>query len=163
MLKAKSIVGAAALIILGIFMGALLVSSFGVVRPSFADVNLGTKKAPVTLDANASSFSKAFIEVAEKVTSQIVQIEVISKRKNDHLGNFRIPFDPFNRLPKEQKGSGSGIIISPDGYIVTNNHVVKNAIKVTVGLSDKRTFTAKVIGTDPLTDLAVIKINAKDY
>ena len=161
MLKLKSIIGATALVVLGIFMGALLVSGFGVVRPSFADVNLGTKTAPVTLDANASSFSKAFIEVAEKVTPQIVQIVVISKRSDNPHGNLRIPFDLFNKFPKEQKGSGSGIIISPDGYIVTNNHVVKNAIKVTVGLSDKRTFTAKVIGTDPLTDLAVIKINAK--
>ncbi|MCH8171007.1 MAG: trypsin, partial [Bacteroidetes bacterium] len=80
MLKLKSIIGATALVVLGIFMGALLVSGFGVVRPSFADVNLGTKTAPVTLDANASSFSKAFIEVAEKVTPQIVQIVVISKR-----------------------------------------------------------------------------------
>jgi Do/DeqQ family serine protease len=142
-------------------MGALLVSGFGVVRPSFADVNLGTKTAPVTLDANASSFSKAFIEVAEKVTPQIVQIAVVSTREGNPHGELRIPFDPFNKLPKEHKGSGSGIIISPDGYIVTNNHVVKNATKVTVGLSDKRTFTAKVIGTDPLTDLAVIKIKAK--
>ena len=65
-------------------------------------------------------------------------------------------------MPKEQRGSGSGIIISDDGYIVTNNHVVENATKVTVGMSDKRTFEAKVIGTDPLTDLAVIKIDAKD-
>ena len=162
MIKLKSIIGATVLIVLGIIMGALLVTGFGVVRPSFADVTLGTKTAPVTLDANASSFSKAFIEVAQKVTPQIVQIEVVSKRKDNPHQNFIIPFDPFNRLPKEQKGTGSGIIISPDGYIVTNNHVVKNAIKVTVGLGDRRTFTAKVIGTDPLTDLAVIKIKAKN-
>jgi len=162
MLKLKSIIGATVLIVLGIIMGALLVTGFGVVRPSFADVTLGTKTAPVTLDANASSFSKAFIQVAQKVTPQIVQIEVISKRKDNPHKNLLIPFDPFNRLPNKQKGSGSGIIISPDGYIVTNNHVVKNAIKVTVGLGDKRTFPAKVIGTDPLTDIAVIKIKAKN-
>jgi len=162
MIKLKSIIGASALIVLGIIMGALLVTGFGVVRPSFADVTLGSKKAPVTLDADASSFSKAFIEVAEKVTPQIVQIEVVSKRKDNPHGNLVIPFGPFNNMPKQQKGSGSGIIISPDGYIVTNNHVVKNATKVTVGLGDKRTFSAKVIGTDPLTDLAVIKIKAKN-
>jgi serine protease Do len=65
-------------------------------------------------------------------------------------------------MPKEEEGSGSGIIISPDGYIVTNNHVVNKATSVKVGLSDNRTFIAKVIGTDPLTDIAVIKINAHD-
>jgi len=162
MIKLKSIVGATTLIVLGIFMGALLVTGYGDIKPSYADVALGTNKAPVSLDANASSFSKAFIEVAEKVTPQIVQIEVVSKRTNNPHENLIIPFDLFNNMPKEQKGSGSGIIISPDGYIVTNNHVVKNASKVTVGLGDKRTFSAKVIGTDPLTDLAVIKINAKD-
>ncbi len=63
-------------------------------------------------------------------------------------------------MPKEQKGSGSGIIISQDGYILTNNHVVENASRVDVGLYDKRNFSAKVIGTDPLTDLAIIKIEA---
>ncbi|RPI68751.1 MAG: PDZ domain-containing protein, partial [Ignavibacteriales bacterium] len=57
-------------------------------------------------------------------------------------------------------GSGSGIIISEDGYIITNNHVVENASRVDVGLFDRRNFSAKVIGTDPLTDLAVIKIDA---
>jgi serine protease Do len=65
-------------------------------------------------------------------------------------------------MPNEQRGSGSGIIISEDGYIITNNHVVENASKVTVGLSDKRQFDATVIGTDPLTDLAVVKIDANN-
>jgi len=60
----------------------------------------------------------------------------------------------------EQKASGSGVIISADGYIVTNNHVVDNADELTVTLSNKKTYTAKVIGTDPAYDLAVIKIEA---
>ncbi len=57
--------------------------------------------------------------------------------------------------------SGSGVIITDDGYIVTNNHVVANSEKVEVTLNDKRTFTAKVIGTDPSTDLALLKIEEK--
>ena len=61
-----------------------------------------------------------------------------------------------------EHGIGSGVIISPDGYIVTNNHVVEGAMEVRVTLYDRRTFPAKVIGTDKLTDLAVIKINATD-
>ncbi len=60
------------------------------------------------------------------------------------------------------KGTGSGVIISPDGYIVTNNHVIQNATDITVTLFDKRTFKAKVIGTDPQTDIALIKIDAKN-
>jgi serine protease Do len=61
-----------------------------------------------------------------------------------------------------QQASGSGVIISPDGYIVTNNHVVEKADKITVNTNDHRTFQAKVIGTDPNTDLALIKISATD-
>ncbi len=158
-MKSKSIIGALVLLVVGIVFGAILVSGFGLVRPSYADINLGASTPPVKLDADASSFSKAFIETAEKVTPAIVQINVVSKvTENPHQDFFFFPF----KLPEEQKGMGSGIIISKDGYIITNNHVVENATKVTVGLYDKRTFDAKVIGTDPLTDLAVIKIDADD-
>jgi serine protease Do len=155
----KGIVGAVVLIFIGIIFGAILVSGFGVVRPSLADINLGAANPPVNLDADATSFSKAFIEVAEKVTPTIVQVTVVSERENPHNDFF---FFPFKDMPKEQRGSGSGIVISDDGYIVTNNHVVENATKVTIGMFDKRTYEAKVIGTDPLTDLAVIKIDAKN-
>ncbi len=158
-MKSKGLWGALALIVIGIIFGAILVSGFGLVRPSLADVTIGSADPPVKLNADANSFSKAFIEVAKTVTPEIVQITVVSKRDNPH-GNFF--FFPFQNLPKEEEGSGSGIIISPDGYIVTNYHVVKNATSVRVGLYDKRVFTAKVVGTDPNTDLAVIKIDAKD-
>ena len=158
-MKIKGLIGAASILIIGIIFGAILVSGFGLVRPSLADINLGAQEPPVKLDADASSFSQAFIEVAQKVTPAIVQIMVVSERNNPHQDWF---FFPFKDLPKEQKGSGSGIIISDDGYILTNNHVVEKATKVTVALSDKREFDAKVIGTDPLTDLAVIKIDAKN-
>jgi serine protease Do len=157
-MKSKSFWSAIALIAVGIVFGAILVSGFSLVRPSYADISLGAPNAPVNLDADASSFSKAFIEVAKNVTPEIVQITVVAKAEQNPHGNFF--FFPFQNMPKEEEGSGSGIIISPDGYIVTNNHVVKNATSVKVTLSDKRNYTAKVVGTDPLTDLAVIKIDA---
>ncbi len=159
-MKIKGILGAVGLVTVGILFGALLVSGFGLVRPGWADINLGATNPPVNLDADATSFSKAFIEVAEKVTPTIVQITVVAERDNPHNDFFFFPFD--DRIPKEQQGSGSGIIISDDGYILTNNHVVEKATKVSVGLSDRRSFSAKVVGTDPLTDLAVIKIDAEN-
>jgi serine protease Do len=61
--------------------------------------------------------------------------------------------------PQIEHGLGSGIIISPDGYIVTNNHVIKDATDIRVTLNDRRVLSAKLVGADPLTDLAVIKIN----
>ena len=71
---------------------------------------------------------------------------------------FQMPMRP--RGPEIEKGQGSGVILTPDGYIVTNNHVVKGAIDINVTLSNRDVYKAKLIGTDPLTDLAVIKINA---
>jgi Do/DeqQ family serine protease len=156
-MKSKGIFGALALLVIGIVFGAILVSGFGLVRPGYADINLGAPAAPVRLDADASSFGKAFIETARQVTPEIVEISVVSKIKDNPHDNFF--FFPF-KVPEEEKGTGSGIIISKDGYIITNNHVVENATKVTVRLFDKRTFDAKVVGTDPLTDLAVVKIDA---
>lgn len=158
-MKYKGILSAVLLVFIGIIFGAILVSGFGIVRPSLADINLGASNPPVNLDADATSFSKSFIEVADKVTPTIVQVSVVAEKENPHSDFF---FFPFKDMPKEQRGSGSGIIISDDGYIVTNNHVVENATKVTVGIFDKRTFEAKVVGTDPLTDLAVIKIDANN-
>lgn len=153
----KGLYGAFALILIGVLFGAILLSGFGLIRPNLADIQLGASKPPVNLDADATAFSKAFVEVAEKVTPAIVQISVVSEREGSQDDFF---FFPFKDMPHEQRGSGSGIIISEDGYIVTNNHVVENASRVEVGLYDKRNFSAKVIGTDPLTDLAVIKIEA---
>jgi serine protease Do len=71
-------------------------------------------------------------------------------------------FPPFQPEPRFQEGSGSGFVVSKDGYILTNNHVVDGSDQVTVRLLDRREFKAKIIGTDPNTDLAVLKIDAKN-
>lgn len=161
-MKSKKILGLSVLVFSAVILGAALVAGFGWVRPGLADIKLGAAKPPVSLNADASAFNQAFIEVAEKVTPSIVQISVVSRVKRDQTRDFFFfPFRDFN-APEEQAGSGSGVIISEDGYILTNNHVVENATKVSVGLQDKRTFDAKVIGTDPVTDLAVVKIETND-
>jgi serine protease Do len=73
---------------------------------------------------------------------------------------FNMPSQPENRM---EHGLGSGVIISPDGYIVTNNHVIEGAVDIRVTMSDKQVYPAKLIGADPLTDLAVIKINGSNF
>jgi S1-C subfamily serine protease len=110
-----------------------------------------------------------FSAQAEKVTPAVVNIK--AKRPSPSMGQndlFRdffggSPFfnePPQQNQPKERENAatGSGVIISKDGYIVTNNHVVADATELEVSLTDKRTYKAKVIGTDPSTDLAVIQI-----
>jgi serine protease Do len=164
-MRKKNLLGTLALVFIGIVFGAVLVSGFGWVRPSYGDVKIGADRPPVEqLNADASAFNNAFVQVAEKVTPSIVQITVVATVKNKMPEGFQF-FMPFrNDTPKDEQeqGGGSGIIISNDGYILTNNHVVENAKNVSVTLHDKREFEATVVGTDPTTDLAVIKIDASN-
>ena len=162
-MRRKNLIGTLSLVFIGVVFGAVLVSGFGWVRPSMGEVRIGADKPPVEqLNADAAAFNNAFVQVAEKVTPSIVQITVVTTVKNKVPDGFQFFFPFKDNVPKEQQGGGSGIIISDDGYILTNNHVVENASQVTVTLHDKREFDATVVGTDPTTDLAVIKINAKN-
>ncbi|MBQ9137501.1 MAG: trypsin-like peptidase domain-containing protein [Alistipes sp.] len=103
---------------------------------------------------------------AENAVKAVVNIEVISEVAVQSGYN---PFFDFFGIPqqqgmqkREQRSGGSGVIISPDGYIVTNNHVVENSTKLRVKLNDGRTFDARRIGTDPATDVALIKIDGEN-
>jgi serine protease Do len=105
-----------------------------------------------------------FTMAAEKSVNAVVHINTVSQQVNN------LAYDPFAELffgPQkrqqifEQRGSGSGVIISDDGYIVTNNHVVNGAEKIEVILNDKRTFVAELIGSDASTDVALLKIKEK--
>ena len=98
-----------------------------------------------------------FTVAAEKARKAVVHIKT-EYYVEPHWGGF--PFGNFE-IP-QVKGSGSGVIISTDGYIVTNNHVVEKATNITVTLYDKHTYKAKIIGRDPTTDIALIKIEAEN-
>jgi serine protease Do len=108
--------------------------------------------------------SEAFAAVAEHVKPTVVYIR---SQRTEQTTRQRVPpgmerfFPRFRQQPDIEQGSGSGFVISADGYILTNNHVVEGAEQVTVRLLDRREFKAKVIGTDPNTDVAVLKIDAK--
>jgi serine protease Do len=129
-----------------------------------------------------ASPSNGFTEVAKLVTPAVVNITTVMSAKvsdgrsvPDELRDrmeefFGKPFGPRGRGPQgpgpmeppspRMGGQGSGVIVSPDGYILTNNHVIENAREVTVTLPDKREFKGKIVGTDPKTDLAVVKVEA---
>ena len=108
--------------------------------------------------------SEAFAAVAEHVKPTVVYIR---SQRTEQTTRQRVPpgmerfFPRFHQQPDIEQGSGSGFVISADGYILTNNHVVEGAEQVTVRLLDRREFKAKVIGTDANTDVAVLKIDAK--
>ncbi|MBK7213646.1 MAG: Do family serine endopeptidase [Bacteroidales bacterium] len=107
-----------------------------------------------------------FTAAANVTVHSVVHIKTKYARKNnyyDYFFNFHEFFgDNGYGEPAPLEGAGSGVIISPDGYIVTNNHVVQDANSIEVVLNDKRSYTGTIVGTDPSTDLAVVRIDEKD-
>jgi Do/DeqQ family serine protease len=108
-----------------------------------------------------------FTTAAEKTVHGVVHIKSEFTRKSNYYDDFFGPFRDFFGYPYGDQGQtysgfGSGVIISADGYIVTNNHVVEDASRIEVTLNDKQEFEATLVGNDPTTDLALIKIDARD-
>ncbi|HEX3036991.1 MAG TPA: trypsin-like peptidase domain-containing protein [Thermodesulfobacteriota bacterium] len=116
---------------------------------SSSDFEKEEQRAEEILDA----YSQAVIKVAEKVGPAVVSIKTTQEVKAQ---------TPRGIMPFDATGSGSGVIITPDGYILTNSHVVQRTKGLEVLLSDRRSFAAQVVGEDPDTDLAVIRIPASD-
>src|ERR1043166_8246874 len=163
-------------------LALLLAGGAGVFTWSQLNAKENAKPAPVKLTVNEKPVTRAtgvtsFAPVVKKVTPSVVKVYVTATVKNashqipDEFANnpfFRRFFgDDFNgqlrNMPApKQHGLGSGVIVTKDGYLLTNNHVVDGADEVKVALNDGREFTAKVIGKDPKSDIAVVKIDAKD-
>ncbi len=106
-----------------------------------------------------------FTYAAESAVEAVVYVEVTVQRRQQYQNIdpfFRFFFGDEYAMPqqREAKGSGSGVIIRPDGYIVTNNHVVDGATKIQVTLNNNQQYDATVVGTDPATDVAIIKVDA---
>jgi serine protease Do len=140
-----------------------------VAAPAAAPLDDNSVGALLTLD-------RAMETLAARVTPAVVNVTVVSKANGQQSGGegmpdmqqffgpgnpfgrrFNFPSQPQNRM---EHGLGSGVIISPDGYIVTNNHVIDGAVDIRVTMSNREVLPAKLVGADPLTDLAVIKVNA---
>ncbi|MFA5245098.1 MAG: trypsin-like peptidase domain-containing protein [Pedobacter sp.] len=111
-----------------------------------------------TTDLPTGKNSLDFIPASKAVTPGVVHIKTLYQQSRG-TENF-LPNYGGDKAPS--MGSGSGVVISHDGYIATNNHVIENAARIEVVLADRRTFAAKLIGRDPSTDLALLKVNAKD-
>ena len=128
---------------------------------------LVSQRIPAKFASNPdeSLINPDFTQAAAYAVHCVVHVKTESTARtntNDPFFDFFFG-NPFNNLPPQKAmASGSGVIISENGYIVTNNHVVQNADKVQVVLNDKREFSAEVIGKDPTTDLALLKIEAKE-
>ena len=157
-------------------LGALCVLAVAFSAGSFMKVNAAAKAVapaqPVDLTYAAEKSLPAVVHIKNVQNSKVQTVDVESDPFSDF---FSDPFGFFGNPGRGNGGtqkrkiqtqprasSGSGVIISTDGYIVTNNHVVDGADELTVTLNDNREFSARIIGTDKTTDLALIKVDAKD-
>jgi len=176
-------------IFLGVIIGLILASNFDWtdhIAASQTDnkkVVLGSDKAPLENKIDIDALDHAFVDVAKEVKPSVVTItsaKIYKMRRtnpfSDFFGDeffrqfFQVPDrrgDQNRRQEDEeeefrQQGLGSGVIVSSDGYIITNNHVIKDADEITVVTLDNKEYKAEVVGTDANTDVAVIKIDAKN-
>lgn len=113
---------------------------------------------PTNFSNTAEGLNTDFTEAAEKTVHAVVHVKntTVSRQPTNIFEYFQ-----GGGQPRAMVGSGSGVIISPDGYIVTNNHVIANASSLEVTLNNNKTYTAKLIGADPNTDIALIKIDGE--
>ena len=171
----KTSIGRMALSAVAIAALASLVT-YETAKPMAARASVAAAAAP--LDDNSVgallSLDQAMETLAARVTPAIVNVAVTAKSKTDMAEQQQIPddmqqffgqgfgqfFGPHGRpQPQIEHGIGSGVIISPDGYIVTNNHVIDGAVDIRVTMSNRKTMKATLVGADSLTDLAVLKVD----
>src|SRR5213080_2928794 len=128
-------------------------------------------RTPPTLDPRAllHALEEAFTTVADRVTPAVVNVSAVPRKQSaeETPERFREFFGEefyeryFRRRPREDaRATDSGVLVDPKGYILTNNHVIENAQEIIVRLSDQRKFTAKLVGRDPKSDIAVLKVDA---
>ena len=159
-------------------LGLVVAGSFGVSRLR-GDIQTAHQMPSLKLaDPSEGPSRNSFAPIVKKVLPEVVNISSskVVKTSADSMGPMPegMPMDPFFRqffgdnfghqfnAPREdrERSLGSGVIVSPDGYILTNNHVVAGATDIQVTTSDKQEYKARIVGTDPRTDIAVLKIDA---
>ncbi|MFD1096562.1 S1C family serine protease [Salegentibacter chungangensis] len=157
----------ASLLIVSVLGGALTLGSYKLffedqnTIPSLPkDTSAQNNFIPADLSTRAYGTNADFTEVAEKTVHAVVHVKNVAVFKGPR--NAWEYYFRGNQGGRALQGAGSGVIISPDGFIVTNNHVIKGASEIEVTLNNNETYTAEVIGTDPISDIALIKIDAED-
>lgn len=142
---------------------AVLISLFIAGKPVQYVTSSGTPAVMRQVTLEHQNFPD-FTFAAENCVDGVVFVKVVKREKNKEVSILEHFFgygNPYS-MPRESVNSGSGVIISPDGYIATNNHVVASAEQIEVTLNDNKTYKAKLVGADPVTDVALLKVEAEE-
>ena len=152
-------------LVVAVLGGLISLGAFALIQKSGSSLKgVPQQSTPVqfTSMTGMPSTNPDFTAAANTSIHAVVHVKTEYARKNSMYDNFFNFHDFFGDSPYSQQGplqgAGSGVIISPDGYIVTNNHVVQDASKIEIVLNDKRSYEGTIVGTDPSTDLAVVRI-----
>jgi serine protease Do/serine protease DegQ len=161
MMNYRSLSKYAASLALAASLGLSLAASGETTPPAAPAKMPALKKDFSPLGEGKSGQISSYADIVEPVQTEVVSIEsskIVHPAENPLIRQF---FGDVPGAEQKEMGLGSGVIVSPDGFILTNNHVVEGADELTVEFSDGRRFPAKVVGADPKTDIAVVKIDAK--
>ncbi len=152
------------LLILSAFLGGTLLAKSNQSSNKPNTDNQESTAKPTTSTTSRSAFDIDFTEAAQRSVNAVVHVKTKASLRNPNDQLFEFFFGQPQRNSKNTPiiSSGSGVIISNNGYIVTNHHVINNADEIEVTLNDNKTYKAEVVGKDPNTDIALIKIDAKD-
>jgi serine protease Do len=159
-------------VLTGFFLGACVTQNQSakdtLQSPAVAQTNNNRGTTPIRNADDLAALSSTYAQIAKKVTPAVVNIQAVSVQRgrvfrdpfSEFFGNEEFGGRRFREPDRRSQSVGSGVIISSDGLIITNNHVINGATSLTVTLNDRRRFTAKLLGADAASDVAVLKVDA---
>lgn len=162
-MKTRNIFGIVGITLLSAVAAVMIYARFFQPEPSIVEITAPREVKSVRLPGAESRFTMDFTAAASNSVNAVVHVKTTAFRETEinPLYEFFFGITPEGST-RPVTGFGSGVIISEDGYIITNNHVIEESDEISVTMNDKREFEAELIGTDPFTDLALLKIDARD-
>ncbi len=162
-MKSRNVITIFSFTLISAFAAVFIYAKFFQPEQQIVEIQSAPEVRHVGLPGAESRFTMDFTSAAAATVNAVVHVKITAMRQREvnPLYEFFFGITPESE-PQPVTGFGSGVIISDDGYIVTNNHVISGSDEIEVAMNDRRVFTAKKIGADPTTDLALIKIDAEE-
>jgi serine protease Do len=163
-MKSRNIITIFGFTLVSAFAAVFIYAKFFQPEQQIVEIQTAPEVRQISLPGAESRFTMDFTAAAANTVNAVVHVKTTALRESPQVNPLYEYFFGITpeRDPQPVTGFGSGVIISDDGYIVTNNHVIDKSDEIEVTMNDRRVFEAKLIGSDPTTDLALVKIDAKE-